>query len=584
MGGIDNNVIYGDNVDFTGSTAPSGQITSKGQLSIGTGASPAIKTGIIKSPDNSLTIDYTNPNITIITNPSIVARTITPDLTLGDSTGVPIYPTLGNWDLLGQEDQGNPVIQTRGGGSTIYIEDLTKTSAFVVDPSIVPGTRGTDTDINSAIAGAAAAMAAAGATSTTVFLKPGVYTQSVLLFPGVNLAAYDAAFTPGVKIKGNVSMISPGIVTLSGIAFETNGDYTIDVNQNVAAQIYLINCTITAADFRAIRLTSTNTSSYIRFTYCWFFCSDAGHSMWFVSGGGGIYLFACNSRNTGGTTVSSAFSSNGILRVENCNIRFPITTTGTGRFAATESTFNTTVPSDSVSLTLGGDGSTAGALANYIKTCNFLSGTASAVVMSANLNFHGNTISSSNALPIDGTGTLFESGTSYVFSTFPPSNTSITMTRSWFNGGHYIGDFSGVSIPAGCIGEIISASVAYNAGVALTVSGTVYNVTSISLTPGFWDVTGIVQFTGITTGTYQVGSVGKTSATISSASYGQNTVSATFTSTTANDVGITIPAFRIGVASVLSTPTTLTVYLIAQAGFSVGTPAAYGSITAVRIA
>jgi hypothetical protein len=122
------------------------------------------------------------------------------------------------------------------------------------------------------------------------------------------------------------------------------------------------------------------------------------------------------------------------------------------------------------------------------------------------------------------------------------------------------------------------------AGVTL-VSGTITDVTSIVLTPGIWDVCGTVMFTGITTMTRQNGSIGETSATIPTISYGNNTMSATFTTTSpppnGDDVGVTIPPFRVTVDAA----TTKTMYLIARANFTVSTaPVAYGRISATRVA
>lgn len=63
MAGINNDVIYGANVDFTGSALVSPQVTSNGQLLIGSTAAPNIRVGNLTSLDSSVTI--TNGNGTI---------------------------------------------------------------------------------------------------------------------------------------------------------------------------------------------------------------------------------------------------------------------------------------------------------------------------------------------------------------------------------------------------------------------------------------------------------------------------------------------------------------------------------------
>lgn len=56
MAGIDNDVLYGANVDFTGSSLVSAQVTANGQLLIGSTAAPNIRVGNLTSLDSSVTI------------------------------------------------------------------------------------------------------------------------------------------------------------------------------------------------------------------------------------------------------------------------------------------------------------------------------------------------------------------------------------------------------------------------------------------------------------------------------------------------------------------------------------------------
>ena len=47
MAGFDNNVMYADNVDFTGSTSPTAQVLNDGELLIGSTAAPNIQVGTL---------------------------------------------------------------------------------------------------------------------------------------------------------------------------------------------------------------------------------------------------------------------------------------------------------------------------------------------------------------------------------------------------------------------------------------------------------------------------------------------------------------------------------------------------------
>ena len=66
-GVTDQNVLYADNVDFSGSTAPAPSVTLDAQLLIGSTATPNIRVGTLTSPNGTITIGYASPNITIDT-------------------------------------------------------------------------------------------------------------------------------------------------------------------------------------------------------------------------------------------------------------------------------------------------------------------------------------------------------------------------------------------------------------------------------------------------------------------------------------------------------------------------------------
>jgi hypothetical protein len=128
---------------------------------------------------------------------------------------------------------------------------------------------------------------------------------------------------------------------------------------------------------------------------------------------------------------------------------------------------------------------------------------------------------------------------------------------------------------AGNIGEYISSTIASGSAVALSTTVTA-NVTSISLTAGDWDVTGVVDYvmTSATVTNFQHGS-SATSATLGAQdTYLQKEVAFTGSSATYADIA---PTTRISIAS------TTTVYLVSQATFSGGSVAAYGTIRARRV-
>lgn len=131
---------------------------------------------------------------------------------------------------------------------------------------------------------------------------------------------------------------------------------------------------------------------------------------------------------------------------------------------------------------------------------------------------------------------------------------------------------------AGDVGEYIESVIVVGSAVSLT-SGVAANITSISLTAGDWDVTGVVSFSpaGTTSVTVARGSISTTSATIDS-SPGRIAGHASAAQVPAgNGSHYPMPTTR------LSLSATTTVYLVATSTFTVSTMSAFGIISARRV-
>lgn len=133
--------------------------------------------------------------------------------------------------------------------------------------------------------------------------------------------------------------------------------------------------------------------------------------------------------------------------------------------------------------------------------------------------------------------------------------------------------------PAGDIGEVVTGSLAVGSATAL-VTATTKTIISISLTAGDWDVDGVVDFNeGATTSTtlllFGASSTDNTlGADDTYASYVFVTAGAV---TTAGNYRCVIPTQRFSIS------VTTTVYLVAQATFTVSTMTGYGTIRARRM-
>lgn len=146
--------------------------------------------------------------------------------------------------------------------------------------------------------------------------------------------------------------------------------------------------------------------------------------------------------------------------------------------------------------------------------------------------------------------------------------------------GNVAGTTTNDNAAAGNVGEYISSSVLAGAAVPLTVSGTTYNITSISLTAGDWDVTA-TGWSNPAAGTISqsfFAAISTTSATLPTAGAENNMAGF------GNDTPAANAFFGVGVGPMrLSLSGTTTVYLVANSVFSVSTISAYGFISARRV-
>jgi hypothetical protein len=164
-------------------------------------------------------------------------------------------------------------------------------------------------------------------------------------------------------------------------------------------------------------------------------------------------------------------------------------------------------------------------------------------------------------------------------------NGDVTVTQNGNSltiaGGNLIfpGTATNDSASAGQVGEIMESTVVTGSAVALTTA-TSANVTSISLTAGDWDVWGNVWFSpaATTSITRDGGGISTTSATMpTSPGAGARFLNIHAAVVPNNVFGSTVGMTRVSLAS------TTTVYLVAEATFTVSTLGAYGYIGARRV-
>ena len=139
-----------------------------------------------------------------------------------------------------------------------------------------------------------------------------------------------------------------------------------------------------------------------------------------------------------------------------------------------------------------------------------------------------------------------------------------------------VGTTTNDNATAGNIGEYVSSTITSTGATSLS-NNTIAAITSISLTPGDWDVDGAIQFTG---GSSAVVNAFIGGASSSTAAFSGNNINPLFGLKPFNFAN---PCVVLAPISRQSLATTSSVWLLAEAFFSADTCSAYGSIRARRV-
>ena len=205
------------------------------------GAGPAPSLGTVRGTScfDSGTFAVTDGFVELVGGPA--ASTFPVD------NGGPGVPLAGAMSLLGSTsvDFPNPSgIETHVGATTnqIYLEDRRWTSSLIVDPDATVGLRGTFTTITAALAAAVALQ--------TIYVRPGIYTESFVLKDFVNIIGLT---TPSGGINGIASVgnlidgtittdASSGSSTIQNLRINTAVGPSIVVTDG--AIVNIVGCTV----------------------------------------------------------------------------------------------------------------------------------------------------------------------------------------------------------------------------------------------------------------------------------------------------------------------------------------------------
>ena len=408
---------------------------------------------------------------------------------------------------------------------------------------------GTHTPISAALA--------AASNGDTIVIMEGTYTENNVLSKNVQFVGLAGSDMP--TIVGKFSMTTANQCTFTNLTLQTNSDYCLSITGSTASVMIAENCYINATNNTPIQLNSSS-SAVMQFYNCTGGAGTSGIALFSSSTTGSLVFNNCYIGNQGYvTTTASTFASSGTLFIFNSNINWAITTSGTSSVQL----FNN---GNLGNLVIGGTG------INYLFN-SFVgaSGGVSAISVGTGASLSANLVSIySNATnAITGAGTINYSGISFLQGSSTLINTT-TQVGGILQGGV-------TQAPsAGFIGEQIASTIAPASAVNLS-NGSVVGITSISLTPGVWDISVVagINANGATV-TANYAGVSPTSGTLAASHEGDTWIYGPVATSVIHG-GITIPAFR----TVLTATTSY--YLNIGASFTVATAKGFGRISGTRV-
>jgi len=467
-------------------------------------------------------------------------------------------PAAGNLNILGTNSALTGFSPwTTGTGSTVTL-NMPGTAKWVVNPT---ANLGTHTTIASAIA--------AASSGETIFVTPGTYTENLTLKAGVDIVSFTGEdSTPNVTIIGNATLSTAGTVTISNIRLQTNSAAFLTVSGSAASIVNLNHCYLNSTNATGISYSSSSASSSINVFDCMGNLGTTGIGLYTMSSIGSLSFTQCGFTNSGASLTASSNSA-GIVFFAYSVLASPVSSSSAG-FTSSTYTFFVCTALNVTALTTAGTGLSS------CYYCGFFSGSASAISVGSGttLTSISCTISSTNTNAITGAGTLISNSTLFSGASH---QTNVT-TQS---GGAASGLTQGTAPSAGFIGEQIRS---YQSSPVSMAHTTVTNITSISLTAGIWDLSGMVNITATNTNTTNPASiVSIVTASAGTGNVGDNAARGTMPSTagtvgTTIDLTLSIPCFRVIVTS--TTTYFLTCYTQATVTFGA---TAIGRISATRV-
>jgi hypothetical protein len=249
-----------------------------------------------------------------------------------------------------------------------------------------------------------AAALTASTSGTTIFIRPGTYTENLTLKAGVNLVAYISdGLTPNVTIVGKCTFTAAGTVSISGVRPQTNSDFFLAVTGSAASIVNLDYCYLNCSNNTGISFTTSSSSAKITIANSTGNIGTTGIALYSSSSAGTLTFSGCTFTNTGASTTASSCSA-GVVNLDNITMASPISYSSASSGQIQQCQLDTSAQ-NATTLTTSNTANVNTTVSNY------LSGSASAISIGSGSTVNGTAlgINSSNTNSVTGSGTFFSS-------------------------------------------------------------------------------------------------------------------------------------------------------------------------------
>jgi hypothetical protein len=306
----------------------------------------------------------------------------------GGSTGgtITLVPNDGdsltgnNFNVYGAYSNTVKSMETYTQGGDFVIANQTFQTQYVVDASTTVGLKGTFTTIQSAI-NQAVADGAIGSSPRKIFIRPGTYTENLLIPAGIILEGDTPAKNSylGISTTQLVSTIvgthncssTSSLVEFKNIGFINNGDTEIFTLTNPDASILFDSCSLLSSSTTASVFSTSGVGSKYVFSNCTVCGSTSTAGYEIVIGSNAIAQFQnCDFGSipplgVGYSTLAFNVTSTGSLYIDNCYGIASINLASTAVLECYDSTF-VSGTSNTYAYYISGTGS-----GGYLSNCDF---------------------------------------------------------------------------------------------------------------------------------------------------------------------------------------------------------------------